>query len=139
MPWLTQASDNFNRADENPLGNGVWSTGSGESAMSVATNQCAPSASGSDCSSRYSGRAWAADQFSRAKLTAGSSGEQGPALSVRYASGARTYYRCCIDNPGGGATNIVIRRFVAGASTNIASATQAWTNGDTWELRVSGP
>lgn len=136
------ASDDFNRANENPLvGIGrVWTTISGQVAMQVVSNQCTPTAvSGTDNGAYYSGANWPADQFSRANLTVNSTGgaTQGVCLMVRVATGAATFYRFVTDHAA--SNNCTLSRFNGGVSTTLVQFTQAWTDGNLWEFQVRGP
>ena len=73
------ASDNFNRANENPLGNGTWATAGTASPMVVDTNTCRASASGFCCSF------WSADTFNNDQYAEGvapSPNDGGPALRI---------------------------------------------------------
>ena len=135
------ASDIFDRANENPLAHGVWTTCSSEVAFQIVSNVATPTSTAStDDGSFYSGIAWPADQFSRAKLTVNSTAGAGAGvgLKVRQASGALTCYRLIVDHAA--LNNVTIERFVAGVATTVTGypRTQAWTDGDTWELDVVG-
>jgi hypothetical protein len=135
------ASDNFNRANENPLGNGVWTTGSGNAAMQIVSNQATPTdLSVTNDGSYYSGISWPANQYSKAKLTVNSTlgSTRGPGLFVRQQSGADTKYMLITDHAA--SNNVTLVRISAGVFTNLTGfpLTQAWTDGDTWELRVVG-
>jgi len=59
--------DNFNRADENPIGNGNWSgpIWSGDNQLRVASNQCAPQTSGP-----WHNSYWSAAQFGNCEVYA---------------------------------------------------------------------
>lgn len=133
------ASDNFDRANANPIG-APWTTITGESAMQIAGNVATPSGLAGDCGSRYSGISWPADQYSKAKLscTGSAGGGSGACLHVRAASGANTYYRLEVDHAA--SNNVTLSKNVATVFTTVAGfpVTQAWSDGDTWELRVSG-
>lgn len=133
---MTTATDNFNRANETPLAGNWTTTGI---AMNLTGNVAVPSATGSDCGARYSGATWGNDQSSSAKLattdTAG--GGVGPGLLVRWSAAATTGYRLVATHAA--TNNIELSRFIAGAFTVLVGFTQAWTDGDTWELRVIGP
>jgi len=139
--YTAQATDNFNRANETPMA-GNWSTVTGEGAFNLSSNAAIPNSLGSDCATRYSGRAWTDDQSSVAKITAGNDGATtGTGVLVRAASGARTYYGVMISTSAG-ANNVLFRR-VAGAFTQLGvafnSGGAAWVNGDELELQVEGP
>lgn len=133
------ASDRFNRANENPLGNGVWSTVTGLGAMQIVSNVATPVSVSADSASRYSGIAWPNDQYSKAKLTvAGGSAGNGVAILVRCAAAAATFYMLAVTHVG--TNNVTIYSTVAGVFTQLTGfpVTQAWTDGDTWELRATG-
>ena len=133
------ASDDFNRADENPLAS-PWATQTGLSNTKLLSNRCSYDImDGSNRGNFYGGVAWPADQWSKAKLYCVSTGgvRQGPALYVRMAAGAITNYRFSTDHAA--ATNCNISRFVAGVRTTVVDFTQAWSDGDEWELWVEGP
>lgn len=138
MAWQTQVSDSFDRANETPLA-GQWTTTTSETAINLASNSCTPSSLASDCGARYSGRVWANDQSSSAIFTStGVSGQDGTGLGVRIASAARTYYRFTTNHAS--SPNAEIRRFLAGASAQLDSwDLTAFTEGDRFTLRVSGP
>jgi hypothetical protein len=133
------ASDNFNRANANPIG-APWTTASGVSAMQIVSNAATASSLAADCGADYTGITWPADQYSKAKLSVTGTGGagQGACLSVRSASGARTLYRLEVDHAA--TLNVAVEKFVAGTpSALIGPLTQAWTDGDTWEIRAQGP
>jgi hypothetical protein len=132
------ASDNFDRANANPIG-APWTTASGLSAMQIAGNVCTPSSLAADCGADYTGVTWPADHYSKAKLsvTGTSGGGSGACLSVRSASGARTLYRLEVDHAA--TNNVAVEKYVTGTpSALIGPLTLAWTDGDTWELRAQG-
>jgi hypothetical protein len=134
---MANFSDAFTRADENPLA-GNWTTITGETALKIVSNQVVPSNDALDCSARVNSVSFSADHYASAILSTASTGGSGagPGLAVRVASGARTYYRFIADHDL--TNNCQIIRFLAG-STPLVTFTQAWTNGDRWELRVVGP
>lgn len=133
------ASDNFNRANENPLGNGVWSTASGQNPWQIVSNAATPTVvAGTDDRSYYSGIAWPNDQYSQAKLTVNlaTGAGSGNGLSVRQSSSVDSSYGLIVDH--GATTNVAIIRRVAGVGAVILSVTQAWTDGATWRFEVQG-
>lgn len=140
---MRSAADNFNRADENPLsGGGAWVTAFGELPMQVVGNACTPTNVGStDNGSRYVAIVNCAPaQYSRAKLSvSGGTGSQGVCLKVRMAPGALSFYRLTVNHDT--TNNISLQRFVAGTVTMLSGwpVTQAWTDGDVWELQMVGP
>lgn len=140
MPWTAKATDDFNRAAENPLGNGVWSNVTGESAMAiVSTNQYVTATTdANDCASRYSGRTWADDQYSKAKVVSANVGSgQGAGVMVRCASGARTYYRVIITSAAP-PNNLVLDKQVSGAHSVLANYSTTYSASTYIELYVEG-
>src|SRR5205814_109515 len=133
------ATDGFDRANANPIG-APWTTTSGESAMQIVGNVATPSTLASDCGAYYSGITWPADHYSKAKLSVtGTAGSQaGARLKVRQASGANTYYLLVVDHAA--TLNVALQKVIAGVFTTLTGfpVTQAWTDGDTWELWVVG-
>lgn len=119
-------------------GSGWTSPITSETAVNLNGTVAVPSALGSDCSARYSGRTWADDQSSSAILTCtGTAGQDGPGLAVRVASGARTYYRMSVNH--GSNPNAEIRRFIGGVSVQLKTFDfTSFVNGDRVTLRVSG-
>jgi hypothetical protein len=137
MPWVSKATDDFQRANETPLA-GNWTTTTSESAFNLTSNVAIPSNDANDCGTRYSGRVWADNQYSSALITSPVAGSDvGAGLCVRVASGARTYYRCVISADV--ATDCTFRRFIAGASTQLVQFTTSFASGDRVTFRVSGP
>jgi hypothetical protein len=133
------ASDNFNRANANPIG-APWTTGFGESAMQIVGNVATPSTLAGDCGADHTGITWPNDQYVKAKLSCvgTSGGGSGVCLKIRSATGARTYYRLEIDHAA--TNNIYLEKCIATVFTPLTGfpLTLAWTDGDTWELQASG-
>lgn len=132
------ATDDFNRANENPLsGGGVWTTQTGEAAMAVVNNTCQRS-SNTDCASRYSGVTAPADQYAQATMTvtAGNFNDNrdGPALLVRMQSSTQEYYRGVMTDTSGGS---IVKR-VAGVVTTLGTTTTNLINGATIRLEAQG-
>lgn len=132
------ASDNFNRANANPIGS-PWTTASGEAAMQIVSNS-ATFVTNTDSGCYHSTIVWPNDQYSQAKLTiSGTLGtQQGAVLKVRQAPAARTSYQLEVDHAA--TNNVFLDRIVAGVFTTLTGfpLTVAWTDGDTWELRALG-
>lgn len=130
-------TDNFNRANQNPL-TAPW-TNTGPVSFVLTSNAVTSNSLGSDSSAVRSSTPWGNDQYSKAKLTVTGTagGGTGPGLFVRGASAAVTGYRLATDHAA--TNNFELGRFIAGAFTSLAVFTRAWTDGDTFELRVTGP
>lgn len=137
---MTSLSDDFTRANETPVA-GNWSTGitgDASSVFNLSSGALVVSNALADASAVYTGATWGNDQSSKADLTVTGTagGGSGVGLWVRRATGAKTGYRFIADHAG--STNCELAKFVANTFTSLLTFTQAWTNGDTWELRVIG-
>lgn len=134
------ATDNFNRADENPLsGGGNWSPSFGDQNWKVVSNVAVPvNVSTLDSVMHYTAGTWPNDQYSKADLTVSGTGggDQGVGLNVRGTTAATTYYRAVADH--GATNNVGISKLVAGVYSNLALTSSSWTDGATWELDVQG-
>lgn len=134
----TLASDDFNRADEATLASPwVKPTSANLDVCNLTSNRVSSTIDNVNRAAIYSGPAWPNDQWSRAKLycvsTAGV--RQGPALYVRMTDG-NSCYRFSTDHAA--STNCNISRFNSDSRATVLDFTQAWTDGDVWELRVEG-
>jgi hypothetical protein len=137
------ATDNFNRANGG-LGANWTDLSSVSETFQVTSNKAVPtSLTGTDSGARYSGRTWTADQYSRAALsctdTEAADGQAGPGVAVRCSgtSGAsRIWYRVCVQHSA--TLNVSLSKHIGGTYTPLVTWTQAWTNGDVWELKVEG-
>ena len=130
------ATDDFNRANANPIG-GNWTTFSSEGAMQIVSNAITPASVSSDSGAWYNAIGWPNDQYSQLPVTIlnGVSGAGlGPA--VRVANGAQTYYRCAVDHAGSG--NVELVRAVAGSHTTLWTRTATFVDGDLVRLEVQG-
>lgn len=134
------ATDDFNRGAQNPIGSPwVTVTGGGTTFDVNASNAAAPEAFGAGDTWMYydGGISWPNDQYSKCKVTVNGTagGESGLGPMVRKASGQTdTYYRLVVDHAA--TNNCTLSRKVASAYQNIVTFTQAWSDGDTWELRA---
>lgn len=130
------ATDNFNRADDADLG-ADWDVVTAMAAFSISANTALPSAAQDSAESNVS-VAWPPDQYALAKLTVVGTdgGGAGMGLHLRQVSGAKTFYRFVADHAA--SNNVTIGKFVLGIFTTLASFTEAWTNGDQWELHIQG-
>ena len=105
-PPPTVVTDDFNRANENPLDNGVWTTATGLNAMKIVSNTATGVVNGGQNASYYTGAMFASNQYAQAYLVAGGgggggwcgivvrwSGNSGYQLGVDAASDAAYLYR----------------------------------------------
>lgn len=128
------ATDNFNRADANPIG-GNWTTTNSESALKIVSNQVQNSTDNADCGAFWNANSFPNDQYSQAVLVAvgNYTTDDGPGVAVRMASGARTYYRTLL-RPS---TDLITQKEVAGSFTHLSTITAAGAAaGDTLYLDV---
>jgi len=128
---LPDKTDNFNRANENPLsGGGTWATVTGRSAARVISNQASGTTTNS--ASIYTGSAYTDDQW--AKVTA-KSGLEYTGVVLRGATDATTYYV----GYGHPTQKYTIQKWVAGSYTQLAvHATQTMVANDVIEFRAVG-
>lgn len=133
---MTTITDSFNRSNESPLAS-PWTTGGvDDSAFELISNLISRSSATLDATAVYN-TTWGNDQSSKAKLYAtATGGGQGIGLWVRHAASAKTGYRLITDHSG--SNNCELAKFSAGSFTLLVDFTQAWTDGDTWELRIVG-
>jgi hypothetical protein len=106
--------------------------------MQLLSNQIQNINDSADEGINYNAVTWPNDQYSKAPLaTTGtySSGD-GPAVAVRMSSSALTLYRLVANHVG--ASNVFLTKYLAGVFSALTSVTQAWTDGDIWEIRVQG-
>jgi hypothetical protein len=128
------ATDNFNRANANPIG-GNWTTGFNGIALKLLSNGCMSSETGGARDNAYwNADAFDSDHYSQIKIAAlnGTSLAQGP--TVRVQSGAQTFYQANCST-----TTISLRKFVAGTITTIGEDKAiAVAAGDIIRLAVFG-
>jgi hypothetical protein len=137
------ASDTFVRANAATLG-ANWTALSGLTSLQILTNVAATQATGAYEGDAYTNITFAADQWSQCTLGAVvSSGANYVMCAVRIQSGAASFY--AIQMTTDGATFCKIRKFTAGAPTDLAACTTpGWgggitvASGDTLLLTVVG-
>lgn len=130
------ATDNFNRADQNPLATN-WTDAGDTSPLKLLTNQIVPSNVSNDCSAFYNAVAFPNDQYSQITMASAESGGggQGGGPGVRMAT-SKNYYRLVGDKAA--STNWELAKKVAGTYTQIGTATQSWSDGDTIYIEIKG-
>jgi len=130
------ATDNFNRANANPI-DGAWATITSEQPICISSNVARETSLGADCASRNTGATYPNDQYAQAKCSGGnnSSADEGVGMLVRGASAARTYYRLIMSQ---GSTNAYLSKKVSGTYTNIWGRVKAWADGNTIRLEAQG-
>jgi hypothetical protein len=114
----------LHRANETPLGGGVWTQGTGETFnLNLSSNTVVPSSTADDSCAFYSGATWGNDQSSQCTISEAvgrNSGGEGVGVCVRHAAAARTYYRVVANH--GATNNWTIGRFLAGRSRSSCSS-----------------
>ena len=132
-------SDNFNRANETPLG-GVWLlVGDTSGNFNLSGNSITPADLTFDDSFYLSGVTWPNDQWGQVRVTVtGTSVGTGGGLILRGANngGARTFYRVCVCKAG--ANNIEVHKHLAGVSSTPGNLTTTWVDGDVLQGRCTG-
>ena len=130
---VSSVVDNFNRANENPLSqSAAWTTGviSGQSALTVATNQCVGSSAGSNSAYRSTIMSGADEEAFVTIATHGSNNDF--AVFARLANpgsaGAVDGYKCQLAL--GGTQQIRLQRLDNDVPTQIAAVNQTITGGD---------
>lgn len=116
LVFVQLAADNFNRANENPLANGQWTTAFG-SPLQIVSNAC--ESVGSFGASQYTGIVWPNDQWAEIKITALAAGSS-ISLIIRVDAGISNYLE--LDLQGASLSNAVkITKTVAGVQSPLAT------------------
>ena len=124
------ATDNFNRANANPIG-GNWTTVTGKGNIQIVSNVAIGTISGINAA-YWNADAFSNNQYSQVKLGAVASTWFGPA--VRFSSSAYTGYLAESSN----GTSLVLYKVIAGTTTSLASYTVTVSAGDIIRLEVVG-
>ena len=128
---MATASDNFNRADENPLsGGGNWVQMGTHVQIKLVTNQVT-GASVAYCLQRWTTSTWASDQSSEMTMT--NSPGDGVGCAVRCSASAVDLY-----SGQGWTAASQIKKWVTDLDTNLAQNTTAWGNTDVIKVDVTG-
>ncbi len=127
------AADNFNRADENPLG-GNWVNDTGYGACRIVSN-AVDGAAGASCMARWNVDVPNADQYCQVRIAAGATiFYQGAAVRVQGNSSKTAYILFAYS-----ATQITLYRFVGGVGTVLYNdGAVSVAPGDTIKLEASG-
>jgi hypothetical protein len=128
--------DDFNRANG---GLGIlWTTGWGDSALTIISNTVASSVAG------FGGGYWNSAQFGNdyevyATVSTIGSAAQRIFLNASHNPGTGSFdgYSLAVNSPGAG--NWDLRRVVVGAATSLITGTQSLSNGDSVGLERLGP
>jgi hypothetical protein len=136
------ASDNFNRANVNPIG-GNWTTAPSFAALQILTSAAQnTSDTGTDNGAYWNANSFPNDQYSQCNVTdtslpEGANGECGPGPMCRVATSApRNLYRV-VFGPGN-TTNLFFEKYAADSYSPIAGFSVTINNGDLLKLQVQG-
>ena len=135
VPSSIPVSDNFNRANENPLsGGGNWGQGNFGFPLKIVSNEVVHTQAGSnDAGAAYIGGAFSENQYSQAKVTA----SYDMSVNVRTQAGANSEYSANIN--GSGAGTMVISKTTDGTWVPLATLTGYTTNvGDVVKFTAVG-
>jgi hypothetical protein len=132
------ATDNFNRADENPIG-APWTVRGSGTAGKIVSNTLRMPGSGNDSGIVYTGITWPNDQYSQVTLVtvpnAQSAGD-GVGVIVRgNTSGTLTQYELVCAS---GAAGTTIAKRVNGVYKQLAHSVTTWVAGDVAYLEIRG-
>lgn len=128
------ASDNFTRANENPLSNGgTWTTFPSQSALQIVSNVAEATNTSGNCGAYWNAVSWPADQISEATIGTASSSSDVLALVVRASTVNQSKYQVNI-----GTTLQILSISSTGSATVIKSSSATLSAGDTWTFAVSG-
>jgi hypothetical protein len=132
------ASDNFQRADANPIG-GNWTTGGGASnPQQLASHLVEATVNNATyCMSFWNPIVWPNDQYSEVTLfNLGGPGTNYIGAAVRMSSSAQTVYMGLVES---GTQNLYIQKNVAGVVSNPAGPLATTVNvGDVFRLSAVG-
>ena len=130
------ATDNFNRANANPIGN-PWTSAGDSTDFKILSNAVTPANLNGDCSAFENTVTWPNDQYSQVQVT--TTGTKGSDIGfgplVRGATG-KNYYRLIID--AASSSNVALSKKINGTYTNLWTRTNAFTSGDTIYLEMQG-
>lgn len=115
------ATDNFDRADENPIA-GNWTSGPGSFAdVQILSNSVVTSGTGAPHAAFYNAVGWPDDHWAECRITTGAN-NLGAGPAVRVAAADQTCYFASAES---GSPLLRIRRMLAGVSTNLATVSSA--------------
>jgi Abnormal spindle-like microcephaly-assoc'd, ASPM-SPD-2-Hydin/Cep192 domain 4 len=134
----TLASDNFVRADANPL-SGDWSTVTGVQPLEIVSDVVEPVSSNTNGYELNNSLSWPDNQWAQSTIVAASSNTVFTGVVLRSDAATMTGYACVAQGPSGSAGTISIERWISGAAT-ILTRTSSFTlqNGDVIYLEIVG-
>lgn len=134
-PQFTQlAADNFNRANENPLANGQWTTFAAfASPLQIVGNVCEAVSPNGFGAAQYTGIVWPNDQWAEIKVTAFVSNSD-IAVALRCDSGFSNFIEVDVQPTF---SRVVVVKGVAGVQTTLGTFPAA-SIGDVYRLAIIG-
>lgn len=116
-------SDDFQRADENPLSDGgKWAVGMAATSLPKLVSHLAePTATSVSCVALWTGDgAWANDQYSEITVnTVASTGFSAAVALVRASTTAQTGYRAYVNGALGASAKVIVDKYVATVNTQL--------------------
>lgn len=146
---IANQSDNFTRADENPLSNGgKWTTVlAATCSLKIVSNLVTNAASGGNgCSEYWNNVVFPDDQFSQTIVnaidTSTNFSDQGPLVRISAASSDAFYFGSVFtatQNPLGGSQQLFLSRVVNSGEQVLAVTNQIVNSGDVIRIEARGP
>lgn len=138
LQLLSLASDNFTRANANPIG-GNWSPLVAGSTAQLLSNAVTSHTAGTPGDSFWNALTWPADQWSTITLGTIVNGSFAGAYVRMSTGGVQTGYRLVLSGGTGSASStLTLQKVVAGAFTQLGIVTQEVNVGDTLTVCVIG-
>jgi hypothetical protein len=131
------ASDNFTRANANPIG-GNWSPLVAGQTAQLLSNAVTSATAGTEGDSYWNALSWPNDQWSQVTVGLNTSGSF-VGVNVRMnTSGVKTTYRFIIEGATGSSGTYLLHKAISGTFTTLATGTLTVNVGDTLTLAVVG-
>lgn len=136
---LTYSSDNFARANANPIG-GNWTTCPGTLTRDcqLLSNKLAGTAALFYSLVYWNALSFANDQWSEITLASLTSSASYAIAAARVSASAQHSYNAVVQGPIGGTTNLFLQRLDTGGATNISTTTATVVSGDRLRVEVKG-
>ena len=130
---LGAVTDNFNRADESPLGNGTWEAQYGLNDNQIVGNQCTGTTTGL-CGSVWTANDFPAGQYAQIVFRSDSS-NSGVGVILRGSETEKTFYRCLYSWQD---DVVYVDGYDAGVYFSVGSSSVAMVSGDVFRAEIEG-
>ena len=131
------ASDNFTRANENPLNASNWTIPTSLFSLQIVSNRCEPTTTGTTNQELWTGRSWPNDQYSEVTIQAIEAGGD-TRVVARGSTAAHTNYFVQILGVGA-SQSVKLWKVIAGAFTQLGTTqTVTVTAGDVFRCECQG-